>query len=343
MRAETIASFLLPVIVLAQTYTDCNPTTDSDCPSDTGLDSSTYSVDFTQGSSDDWTVTYGEVTYDSDNGATFTITKSGDAPTIETNFYIFFGVISIIMKACAGTGLVSSAILQSDDLDEIDWEWLGVNADQVETNYFGKGNTTSYDRATYIDMGDAQTEEHNYTIVWTQKSTVWYVDGEAKRTLNYADAVDGTNYPQTPMRVRLGNWAGGDTANNDEGTVEWAGGETDFDQGPFIMYVSKVEITNYNPVSTYTYGDNSGSYSSILLNSASAKSTNDTASVSISDSSAVSNSTSSAGNATSSSTGSLTSSSSSSSSRVVTSSAPALDSASRLAVMAVAAAVYAFM
>ena len=54
------------------------------------------------------------------------------------------------------------------------------------------------------------------------------------RTLLYADAVGGRNYPQTPVNVRIGIWAGGDPAN-DPGTIEWSGGETDYSAGPFTM------------------------------------------------------------------------------------------------------------
>lgn len=168
------------------------------------------------------------------------------------------------MKAAPGTGIVSSAILESDDLDEIDWEWLGGTATEVETNYFGKGNTTTYDRETYVQMADSQSDFHNYTIVWTEESTIWMIDGESVRTLAYADANGGSNYPQTPMRVKLGIWAGGDSSNS-EGTIEWAGGETDYDDGPFTAYIKSVSITNYNPAKSYTYGDLTGSYDSIVL------------------------------------------------------------------------------
>lgn len=57
----------------------------------------------------------------SENGAKFTISEKGDAPTIETDYYIFFGEVTITMQGAPGTGIVSSAILESDDLDEIDW------------------------------------------------------------------------------------------------------------------------------------------------------------------------------------------------------------------------------
>lgn len=82
------------------------------------------------------------------------------------------------------------------------------------------------------------------------------------RTLNYADAVSGTNYPQTPMRPRIGIWAGGDP-NNGEGTIQWAGGETDYTQTPFTMYVQSVRIINYTPAESYTWTDMTGSWESI--------------------------------------------------------------------------------
>lgn len=103
---------------------------------------------------------------------------------------------------------------------------------------------------------------HTYSIDWTSERIEWLLDGEVVRTLEYADAVDGTNYPQTPMRIRIGIWAGGDP-DNSEGTIEWAGGETDYTAGPFTMYVESVDIINYNPASAYKYSDKTGAYTSI--------------------------------------------------------------------------------
>ncbi|KAF2133167.1 glycoside hydrolase family 16 protein [Dothidotthia symphoricarpi CBS 119687] len=256
---------------LAQTTTSCNPT-EKTCSADIGLSVSSYTHDFTADGADDlaWNVTSGSVTYSS-KGAAFTVSKSGDSPTIRSNWYIFFGRVSFVMKAASGTGIVSSAILQSDDLDEVDWEWIGGSADKAQTNYFGKGNTTTYDRAAWSATSDTQTTSHNYTIQWTQSATTWYIDGVATRTLNYADAVSGRNYPQTPMDIRIGSWAGGDSSNS-EGTIEWAGGATDYTQGPFTMYLEKIEVENYNPGASYTYSDTTGSYDSITVGKASSSS-----------------------------------------------------------------------
>jgi beta-glucanase (GH16 family) len=104
---------------------------------------------------------------------------------------------------------------------------------------------------------------HVYGLNWTEEAITWFIDGTAVRTLEYADALEGSNFPQTPCRVNIGTWAGG--ASTSEGTVTWAGGETDFDNAPFTMYVESVNITSYNPTVNYNWTDTSGSYSSIEL------------------------------------------------------------------------------
>ncbi|RHZ49732.1 glycoside hydrolase family 16 protein [Aspergillus thermomutatus] len=281
MYFKYAAAALTAVLPLcsAQTYTNCNPLEKS-CPADKGLAASSYTADFTSASAlGQWTVTGGSVPIGA-QGAEFTVAKKGDAPTIDTNFYFFFGKAEVVMKAAPGTGIVSSIVLESDDLDEIDWvsllvhpifflnrtkkaqEALGGDTTQIETNYFGKGDTTTYDRATYVGVGTPQDTFHTYTIDWTKDAITWYVDGAVVRTLAYNDAKGGTRFPQTPMRLRIGSWAGGDP-DNGQGTIEWAGGLTDYSKGPYTMYVKSVHIENSNPAESYTYSDNSGSWQSI--------------------------------------------------------------------------------
>ncbi|PVH74165.1 glycoside hydrolase family 16 protein [Cadophora sp. DSE1049] len=314
--ALTLSSF-----ALGQTYTDCNPLTNNTCPSDPAL-SKTVTIDFTEGESSYFTADDGTtITYGTD-GAEFIITSDGLAKTIVSNDYIFFGKVSVALKAANGTGVVSSFVMESDDLDEIDWEWLGGNSTIVETNYFGKGNTTTYDRATYPPCNDPQEIWHIYTIDWTSEYIKWYVDGELLRTLLYADALDGKNFPQTPMKVKMGNWVGGG-ADSSEGTVEWAGGYTDLDDAPFTMYVKNVTIEDYTTSgSEYSYGDQTGSYTSIVINgnstTNSTTSTSATTTTSYSTNSSVGTSTSN--NATTSSTSNVSSSTSSSTSASATTS-----------------------
>ncbi|KAK3937442.1 concanavalin A-like lectin/glucanase domain-containing protein, partial [Diplogelasinospora grovesii] len=112
------------------------------------------------------------------------------------------------MRAASGTGIVSCVVLESDDLDEIDWEFTGSAKNEVQTNYFGKGNDTNWDRGANFYIADTQADTHNYTIDWNPETVRWYIDGRAVRTLRYENAVGGSNYPQTPMRLKLGIWAG---------------------------------------------------------------------------------------------------------------------------------------
>ena len=40
---------------------------------------------------------------------------------------MLFGKIEVVLQAAPGQGIVSSSVMMSDDLDEIDWEWSGSN------------------------------------------------------------------------------------------------------------------------------------------------------------------------------------------------------------------------
>ena len=170
------------------------------------------------------------------------------------------------MRAAAGQGVVSSIVLQSDDLDEVDWEIIGSNTTFGENNYYGKGNTTAAaTRAQWFPMPTPpQDDFHNYTTQWTQEKLEWYVDGQLVRSLAYADANGGQNYPQTPMNLRIGIWAAGDKSNNNY-TIQWAGGEIDYSKGPYTMSVKSARVTDFGSGKEYKYGDHTGTWQSIQV------------------------------------------------------------------------------
>lgn len=213
-----ILSTALPA-ALAQTFTACNPLKEDGCPKMPALGANaTFHLNETL-SDKIWKITGAGVEY-KNNGGAFTVAKSGDSPKIQSEFYIFWGRASCIMKAAKGRGIVSSFILQSEDLDEIDWEFLGGNTTHVMTNYFGKGNTTDFTRGKEYPTANPMEDFHNYTIEWTKERIEWWMDGKLLRTLKADEApMGGKEYPQTPMTVRLGAWAGGDKDNNDPGVV----------------------------------------------------------------------------------------------------------------------------
>ncbi|GAB7341066.1 hypothetical protein MBLNU457_7386t1 [Dothideomycetes sp. NU457] len=244
---------------LAQTSSTCNPTAGQTCPADPALGGA-LTIDFTSGASSAFTSS-GSPTYDS-TGAHFTVAKSGDAPTITSKFYIMFGKYSITMKAAPGQGIVSSAVLQSDDLDEIDWEWLGGRDSEVQSNYFSKGQSGT-GRSAILPVSQAQEQFHTYTIEWTSTQIVWQIDGVTVEAVQASTA--GSLYPQTPMQLKIGAWAGGDPTNP-PGTIAWAGGQTNYANGPFTMTVKSVDVQDYSTGSSYSYSGTTGTWQSIKSN-----------------------------------------------------------------------------
>ncbi|GAM85587.1 hypothetical protein ANO11243_035940 [Dothideomycetidae sp. 11243] len=256
LSTTTSLALLLATPANAQTSSACDPFKGQTCPADTALGRSA-SYNFASGAPSDFTAG-GSPTYGSD-GVSFTISKSGDAPQLNSKWYMMFGKYEITMQVAPGAGIVSSVVLQSDDLDEIDWEFLGANPQQGQTNYFGKGDASTLNRAAFLAVSNTQTF-HTYGIDWTESQIVWTVDGNTVRVLNANEA--GSEYPQTPMQLKFGVWAGGDPSNP-PGTVQWADGPTNYAAGPFTMVVKSLSVTDYSTGTQYKYGDASGSWSSI--------------------------------------------------------------------------------
>lgn len=265
--------------VFAQSFTSCNPLTTGKsvrarrfpslamcatnfapdgCPPNPALGRS-VNIDFTKGASESFTP-QGNPSYGPD-GVAFTVAKSGDSPQLNSKWYIMFGHVEFVVKAARGAGIVSSAVLQSDCLDEIDWEWLGGDNRQIQSNYFGKAITTTYNRGAFHDATGNQDSFHTYTIDWTSKQIVWQIDGVTVRALTQENAAKG-QYPQTPMMVKIGAWSGGDPANQ-PGTIGWAGGPTNYADGPFTMYVRSVAVTDYSTGTQYKYYGSDGTWQSI--------------------------------------------------------------------------------
>ncbi|KAM7198501.1 concanavalin A-like lectin/glucanase domain containing protein [Rhypophila sp. PSN 637] len=257
-----LASSNLVHHVAAQVTTDCQPL-NTTCPPNLALSTDLTTHFNRTPKAEFWETHVGNVDYDAEKGAMFTINKQGDSPTLRSKFYFFWGRAEIWMKASHGRGIVSSIMFLSDDLDEIDWEFLGGDTVNATTNYFGKGHP-NFTNGKYHPVGGVQDDYHNYTIHWTKDALNFYVNNVPVRTLLPKDANNSLYYPQTPMRVYLGVWAGGDP-RLPEGTREWAGGDTDYNAGPYTMFVKSAQVHDFSTGKEYVYGDNSGSWESIQI------------------------------------------------------------------------------
>jgi len=64
---------------------------------------------------------------------------------LATTTYMWYGNVKAKIKTSKGKGVVTAFILFSDVKDEIDFEWVGVDLQTVQTNYYFQGipNCTS--------------------------------------------------------------------------------------------------------------------------------------------------------------------------------------------------------
>ncbi|KAI1655894.1 glycoside hydrolase family 16 protein [Daldinia decipiens] len=262
MLAAALFSSVFVSPVAAQLQTDCDPLKKT-CPPDPAL-GTMHLFNFNATPPEHtFNLTAGTVDYNVDTGAAFTMRKKGESVTLISNFYFFFGKTEVFLKAASGTGVISSIVWSSDVLDEVDWEFKGGNATHAFSNYFGKGMPDWKNGGDHLVEGGVLDDYHNYTCVWTKDKLEWWLDGGLLRTLLPKDANNTLNYPQTPMKLSLGIWAGGDP-DGPQGTIDWAGGVTDYSQ-PHTMYVKSALVEDYSSGKEYSYSDQSGSWQSIKI------------------------------------------------------------------------------
>ncbi|TQN70020.1 putative glycosidase crf1 [Colletotrichum shisoi] len=233
----------------AQTFSLCNPVKGDACPANPAFGGEA-SYDFrTSKNIDDlesFFIVDGGVKYNPkvmsfspDTGAEMTIFEESSAPTLTSKNYLFFGKVEVELQAAPGRGIVTSIVLQSDALDEIDWEFVGADQTHVQTNFYALG-INDYTRARYYEVPfNPMTSFHTYAIEWTKESIVFSIDGKVYRTATPAEG----NYPQTPMQLKLGTWVGG--KGTAQGTIDWAGGLAEWDKAPFAGHYRSLKVWDY--------------------------------------------------------------------------------------------------
>ncbi|KAI7968267.1 hypothetical protein EIK77_010437 [Talaromyces pinophilus] len=194
---------------------------------------------------------------------------------VSYNHYIWYGKVSGTFKTSRDAGVITAFILLSDAKDEIDYEFIGANLTTAQTNYYFQG-ILDYDNEINATIdSDSFENYHTYEIDWTPDAVTWYLDGKSVRVLNKDQTYNATTkqfmFPQTPSRLELSLWPGG-LASNAPGTIEWAGGEIDWnsqdmqDPGYYYAIFSNVSITCYDPPSgANVQGNNAYIYTNSAL------------------------------------------------------------------------------
>lgn len=171
--------------------------------------------------------------------------------------YVWYGKISAKMKTSKGKGVVTAFILLGDSKDEIDFEFVGVDLNTAQTNFYFQGIPV-YTNTKNLTVDDTFDNYHTYEIDWQPDQTTWSIDGKELRTLKKSDTWNSTDnkfhYPQSPTRIQLSLWPAGDPKNA-KGTIDWAGGVIDWSQtamgnaGYYYAMVQDVSVQCYDPPS----------------------------------------------------------------------------------------------
>lgn len=191
---------------------------------------------------------------------------------LASTHYVWYGKICAKMTTSQGKGVVTAFIMMSDVKDEIDFEWVGTDVLNVQTNFYSQG-VTNYNNGKNITIPNGNSVEklHEYCMDWKEDSLTWSIDGNDLRTLNRKDTWNATSgrfdYPQTPSRVMLSLWPAG-LPTNEKGTIDWAGGQIDWNSkymqnGYYYARMQQVTVECYGPPSgakksgdkTYLYTD----------------------------------------------------------------------------------------
>lgn len=218
------------------------------------IPSYSYLGDASQGN---WTYEGYPLDYTDENALILAMPQYTGGTVISSTHYVWYGKVSARMKASHDSGVVTAFVLFSSVQDEIDVEWVGADLETVQTNFYWEA-VLNYTNSYNITTTNNYKNYHVYEVDWHEEYMTWSVNGEVGRTLYKNETYNSTTgkyqYPQTPSRIQISLWPGGNSTN-EEGTIEWAGGEIDWDSsdiedyGYYYAVIQSVNITCYDPPS----------------------------------------------------------------------------------------------
>ena len=217
----------------------------------------------------DWLYTGTILDYDDEGSMILAMPKNSGGSVLTSSRDIWYGKISARLKSSHLAGVITAFIIFSGVQDEFDFEWVGADLNTVQTNYYWQG-VLDYHNSANISTNDTFDSYHTYEIDWHEDYTTWSIDGVIGRTLfrneTWNETLQAYKYPQTPSRIQLSIWPGGNVTNA-PGTIAWAGGEIDWnadditDPGYYYAIVNEINVTCYDaPSGTSQNGSDSYIY-----------------------------------------------------------------------------------
>uniref|UniRef100_A0A7N0V6I8 Xyloglucan endotransglucosylase/hydrolase n=2 Tax=Kalanchoe fedtschenkoi TaxID=63787 RepID=A0A7N0V6I8_KALFE len=173
--------------------------------------------------------------------------EDGDGVDLHLNPYAGSGFISsdmynygffsarIKLPGNHTSGIVVAIYTSNGDVfekthDELDIEFLGGAPGRpwrFQTNLYGNGSTNRGREERYTLWFDPSKEFHRYSILWTSRNIIFYVDNVPIREVMNSEEM-GADYPSKPMALYATIWDASDWAT--------AGGKykVDYNFSPFI-------------------------------------------------------------------------------------------------------------
>lgn len=84
----------------------------------------------------DWVLSDGSQVLTNSEGVLLTMPKESAGTVLASTVYMWYGNVRARMKTSRGAGVVSAFILLSDVKDEIDFEFIGVDLETAQTNFY---------------------------------------------------------------------------------------------------------------------------------------------------------------------------------------------------------------
>ncbi|ODQ79978.1 glycoside hydrolase family 16 protein [Babjeviella inositovora NRRL Y-12698] len=203
----------------------------------------------------DWVYLGYLVDYEDEDALIMAMPANTAGTVISSTHYMWYGKVSATVKSSHLQGVVTAFILFSNAKDEFDYEFVGADLEKVQTNYYYQG-VLNFTNSQNVTVDDTFDNYHTYEFEWTESQMSWSVDGVVSRTLKKSDTWNVVNktyfYPQTPARVQFSLWPGG-AASNPIGTVDWAGGEINWNApdltnpGYYYAILKNASIQCYPP------------------------------------------------------------------------------------------------
>lgn len=83
------------------------------------------------------------------NNLYLTMPEDSHGSLISSTAYLWYGNVKARMKSSRGKGVITAFILFSDIKDEIDYEWVGVDLETAQTNFYFQGITNCTSDSTH--------------------------------------------------------------------------------------------------------------------------------------------------------------------------------------------------